>query len=271
MLESSLPPRFRGGQLTPLTGGMTNKSYRLQLADMCYFLRVGTPMAARVGIKRRHEMALHLLASRAGLAPSLHFMDVEHGLMVTDWVAGADEPYDWRSVQGLSLLARTLHRVHSMALPAYQLDLRAHLHFYLARICLRDSLLKQAFNTAQQLLAALPPVPSVFCHNDVSPLNLFGSPLQLVDWEYAGAGDAAFDLACACHSFGLDLHQREVLLSMYRDAGGVCTRERLETMLQVADVVALLWARVFGENTGLAHYETLYQQQRQRCQEWLVA
>lgn len=269
MLESSLPPRFRGGQLIPLIGGMTNQSYRLQLESGRYFLRVGTPMAARVGIKRRHEMALHLQASRAGLAPALHFMDVERGLMITDWVTGAEQTADWHTTAGLQRLAAVLHQVHTLPVPSCHLDLSAHLYFYLARICLRDGLLTQAFARAQQLLAALPPAPAVFCHNDVSPLNLFGAPLQLVDWEYAGAGDAAFDLACACHAFALDGGQQMQLLTAYQAKGGVCSGERLDVMRQVADVVALLWARVFAENTGLAHYDTLYQQQRQRCQEWL--
>lgn len=253
-----LPSRFSGGQLIALNGGLTNRSYRLSLPVADYFLRVGTRHAARLGVWRTRELVLHRLAAEYGLAPELHFMDPKQRLMITDWIEPVMPPAQWVSESGLRSLAELVARVHALPAPeGTALDLAQHLHFYLARICLRDPRISQLFPRMLARIKTLPAIPAVLCHNDISPANLLGSPAKLVDWEYAGVGDPAFDLACLARSFSLDATALRRLLEQYQAQGGRCDLIRVQTMLPVVDFVGILWANVFWESSGEEQYKTL--------------
>lgn len=258
-----LPESFRGGELTLLQGGLTNRSYRLSLPRGDYFLRISTPFAARLGIQRRRELVLHQLAAEHGLAPRLHFIDPEQGLLISDWIA-AGEPgeLDWHSAPAIEQLAQLMRQIHQLPVPAQTqpLVLEAHLRFYMARICNRDPRITQLFHLMLARLQHLPSIARVFCHNDLSPANLLGNPLQLVDWEYAGLGDPAFELACAIRAFDYHESQAWQLLAAYQALGGECPWERVEPMLSVADFVAVLWANVFWESSNEAQYQTMFEQ-----------
>jgi len=57
------------------------------------------------------------------------------------------------------------------------------------------------------------------CHNDPTPGNFIAGPagrLHLIDWEYAGLGPAAFDLAGLAVGAALDESGDEILLAAYR-------------------------------------------------------
>lgn len=256
-----LPAPFRGGQHTLLLGGLTNTSYRLTLPHGDYFLRVSTPFASRLGIQRGRELVLHKLAAEQGLAPRLQYVDAELGLMITDWVEPATSTPDWHASAALGRLASLVARVHATPAPALTLDLEAHLRFYLARICHRDPRVTRLFHRMVARLQGLPRIAPVFCHNDISPANVLGESMLLVDWEYAGVGDPAFDLACLIRAFTLDEGQARQLLGLYQQSGGVCPRERVADMLTVADFVALLWANVFWEHSHDVRYRDLFELQ----------
>ena len=258
-----LPESFRGGELTLLQGGLTNRSYRLILPRGDYFLRISTPFAARLGIQRRRELVLHQLAAELGLAPRLHFIDPEQGLLIRDWIdAEALGAVDWHTAPAIAQLAQLMRQIHQLPVPVQTqpLVLEAHLRFYMARICNRDPRISQLFHLMLARLQCLPSIAQVFCHNDLSPANLLGNPLQLVDWEYAGLGDPAFELACAIRAFNFDEPQARQLQAAYQALGGECPWERVEPMLSVADFVAVLWANVFWVSCNEAQFRTMFEQ-----------
>lgn len=256
-----LPPRFSGGVLTPVSGGLTNQSYRLDLQGETFFLRQGTPMAARLGIRRQREQTLHHIAAQHGMAPLLHYAAPERGLLITDWVAPCQPQRDWSDDAALIQLGTRIAGLHGIpvTVPSLQLDLKAHIHFYLARICLRERALMQLVERGLDCLTCLPVFTPVFCHNDIHADNVLGDAMLLVDWEYASVGDGAFDLAVVCRMFELDAGRQQRLLQAYWDAGGRISAERVTAMLLVADVMAMLWARVFWEATADARFDSLYQ------------
>ena len=85
------------------------------------------------------------------------------------------------------------------------------------------------------------------CHNDVHHLNVVGrGEPMLIDWEYAGSGDPAFDLASVCvyHRYGPA--QRSLLLDAYGAAGRGVDAERLERACWIFEYVRDLWTAVRG-------------------------
>ena len=103
-------------------------------------------------------------------------------------------------------------------------------------------------STASELFAqyAVAPRALALCHHDLNALNLLQDPsgrLWIVDWEYAGLGDPALDLASYACQHQLRLAQRRHLASAYREAGGAVDDTRLELACWLFDYVQWLWYR----------------------------
>ncbi|MGL4205987.1 MAG: phosphotransferase [Aeromonadaceae bacterium] len=264
-MVKGLPAPYQAGVLIPLSEGLTNQAYCLTLPDDICFLRVGSPYSLRLGIDRHKELQLLRLAVERGFSPAIRFADAEQGVLLCDWVAGGPHSLtQWQSPSGLARLGNLVAAIHGMKVPPFNLDLVAHLRFYLARICHRDPRLTRLFSKAEQQLRALPPVRQVFCHNDLHPGNLLGERPWVVDWEYAAVGDPGFELAGIVRNFSLDKAHTTTLLQHYQAAGGECSEARVEAMLPIVDLTVALWANVHWEASNQPEYRTLFLEQLNR-------
>jgi thiamine kinase-like enzyme len=192
------------GDPVPLDGGMTNRNYRW--GD--YVVRIPGEKTDVLGIDRGGEIAAARLAARLGLGPEV-VMDEP---MVTRFVEGRP-PTDLRAEEVHPLLER-LHRCGE-TLPT-TFDAYAVVQQY-ARIAPPPPRWRAALELAVH--EAFDPVP---CHNDLLPANFIRTPegeLVILDWEYAGMGDARFDLANFAMNTGHDTpHQNALRLSLLREA-----------------------------------------------------
>ncbi|NHI01907.1 hypothetical protein OJHNALOF_02961 [Oceanimonas sp. MB9] len=249
------------GSLTPLSGGLTNRSYRLTTGQGRYWLRWGCPHPQELGIDRRHERIAHQAAAEAGLAPAMRYCDPKRGILVLDWL---DEP-DWRQRPGTlaSLMPRVarLHQLVPAGLPVLNL-------FEQARHYRRQ--LSAAPSWLAPLLAhfdnpALSPgfVPAL-CHCDLTAGNLIGARPWLVDWEYACLADPAFELAVIADDRGLNEEGCTELLARYRAAGGDMTMARLRARVPWVQLLTLLWALVQHQHSGGAEYQVWLERARAR-------
>ena len=95
---------------------------------------------------------------------------------------------------------------------------------------------------AERIVAALPhrPVP---IHSDLLTANfLLGDALSLVDWEYAGMGDARFDLANFASHHELDADGERALVAAYY---GEATPQRLAAV-RLLRLLAAFWEGMWG-------------------------
>jgi thiamine kinase-like enzyme len=97
---------------------------------------------------------------------------------------------------------------------------------------------------AARISAALGPRPSVPCHNDLLTANFLhdGSRLRILDWEYAGQGDALFDLANLASNNGFEETDEERLLEAYF---GVVQSEQLAA-LRLMRLMAAFWEAMWA-------------------------
>jgi thiamine kinase-like enzyme len=89
------------------------------------------------------------------------------------------------------------------------------------------------------------PLESCPCHNDLLNANfLTGDQLYVLDWEYAGMGDAYFDLANFSDHHNLDDEQDRWLLNCY--FGEVLPNQwaHLKIMKIMSDLREATWALV---------------------------
>jgi thiamine kinase-like enzyme len=192
------------GDPVPLDGGITNRNYRW--GD--YVVRVPGAKTDLLGIDRGGEAAAARLAARLGIAPEV-LMDEP---LVTRFVDGR-QPDALRAADVHPLLER-LHRCGE-TLPT-TFDAYAIVHEY-ARIAPPPERWASCLELAVR--EDYDPVP---CHNDLLSANFIGTPdgrLVILDWEYAGMGDARFDLANFAMNTAQECeHENALKLSLLREA-----------------------------------------------------
>jgi thiamine kinase len=239
----------------PVPGGLSNYAWCVTAAGAESFVRLARGRGDMPGVDRMNERRVLELTAAAGLSPSVVRCDPGRRLLVTTWI---DAPEPGRGLRGpgeLSVVARTLALLH--ALPARS-DLRTVDFATQARALERT--LAPARDAAAALLTwadevfarlQAQPVSPVLCHHDLHPLNLLWSRtgrLWLVDWEYAGLGDPAIDLASFASQHGLDAGRRTRLVEVYRGAGGRLVAPRLDLAHWAFDYVQWLWYRLALES-----------------------
>jgi thiamine kinase-like enzyme len=232
------PPRLRR-----ISAGRTNENFVVESGGRTFFARLGTDRPEH-GISREQEGNLARRAAELGIAPEVHF--AEGGLLVTDFIDG--EPLTPELIMGperLNAVASLLRTLHQVA-PGPDLasfDPVAVCRRYL-EILIPSSLDESGRKLIKSLLDATPPLaPTALIHADPVPENFIedrSGRIWLVDWEYAGIGDPATDLAMLAMNCDLP----DPAVARLVEVHGLCS---YATVLKLRSVVAAreaLWCLV---------------------------
>jgi thiamine kinase len=226
----------------PITGGVTNFAWHASAARGDAFVRYGhTPQ--ELGTDPHGECAVLGIVANAGIAPPVLRCDPVERLLVTRWIA-ADLP----QVSAPTSVATALARLHALHVPPAlrRVDF-AHQAIVLAtqaNVSPSTDLVSCAARVHAGLGASA--ANAVICHNDLNPANLVtgtGGRVWLVDWEYAGVGDAVYDLASYASQHRLDPAARAAFINDYVRAGGRADVARLDAATWSFDYVQWLWYR----------------------------
>jgi thiamine kinase len=230
-------------------GGLSNFAWQVSGGGLECFVRYARRHGERLGADHDNECRVLALTSAAGLSPPVVRCDPEARLLVTRWLAPRYLGRPLRSAPAVADVAQALALLHG--LPAPQ-DLR-HVRFDEQARALEqafepdaeaDALRARALEVFAVLRETAP--PPVLCHHDLNPLNLLHDRegrLWLVDWEYAGLGDAAIDLASYASQHGLEARQRGQLLQAYGRAGRPLPEGRFDLARWAFDYVQWAWYR----------------------------
>lgn len=223
----------------PIPGGRTNLNFAVRCGERKYFARVGHDLPHH-RISRKTELRCLQLAADADVAPPvLHAAD---GLLVTEFVEGRT------LVQGepvgddvLVQIAMALDRIWRSNAPE---DLPA---FDPVEICRGyiESLPPGTHDAARQrtieaILGAAPARDNRYLvHADLIPENVIVTQgrLYIVDWEYAGRGDKAVDVAAVAMNFGLDARQTR----LFRNACAAHDGSRIDRFERMMALREALW------------------------------
>ena len=199
-----------GGAMTRVEGGLSNRAWRIDAGGEAWFVRLGHPGAAQLGVDRSSECVLLRAVSAAGLAPGLVACEPAAGLVVTRFVHGrAWQAQDVPLEANLRRVAALVRRLHSLPVPAgvaevsYARQAR-RLAAGLPAPTADERHLHERAGRAFALLGGRRR-PTALCHHDLHHLNLLDDGrLWLVDWEYGGRGDPLLDVAgfLALHELG---------------------------------------------------------------------
>ncbi len=197
----------------PLGGGITNHNFKVEVGGDMLVLRVGGKDTELLGIDREHEHEAALFAAQLGIGPEV--IRFQEGCLVTRFVEGAVGDPDAREA------GRLLRQLHGGPALAARFDVFRVVETYAATARERGVSLPHEYegllDVAHRVEAARSGCALVPCHNDLLALNFIddGERTWIVDWEYAGMGDAYFDLANFTVNNELDADGERALLDGY--------------------------------------------------------
>ncbi len=233
--------------VTELAGGLANRVLRLRDGRHDLVLRLAGPETPLLGAHRHSEIAVHRLAAAADLAPAIVLAQPQQGVLVTRHAAGRMlSAEEFRSPAVLARVGAWIARLHSIDAPADSpvVDFGERAAGYL------ESMHRQAPAPALDAIraalalrrAALPPPARLAsCHHDLHHRNFLdtGGGLIVIDWEYAGPGDPAADLACCAGYHGLDAAGMDALFAGY--GADDATRERTRSLAWIFECLWYGW------------------------------
>jgi thiamine kinase-like enzyme len=238
--------------LTALTGGITNRNFRIDAAatDDRGVIRLAGNDTHLLGISREVEHAATVAAAGVGVGPEVTAFIRPEGYLVTRFIVGS--PVSDEAVHGPETLRRvadSLRRIHDgPAIPGLFVPLRI-VEAYRALAMARGVPIPPEYDLASAVgrriegafLAA--PIELRPCHNDLLNANFIddGHRIRIIDWEYAGMGDPFFDLGNFSINHELTPDEDELLLAAYDGSVRPDRLARLTLMRIVSDFREAMW------------------------------
>jgi thiamine kinase-like enzyme len=234
-----------------LSGGITNRNHVIEVDGERFVVRLPGRDTHLLEIDRECEQVAATRAAELGIAPPVlgRFDDC----LVTRFVVGAEIPAaEFRQPATLDAIAAILRRLHgsrplSHAFDAFAVP-RLHRDAAVSRGVAIPPEYERAASVVEKVAAAFAttPDPPVPCHNDLLRANFLrdGQRLWLLDWEYAGMNDRAFDLGNLAVNNDLAPEAEERLAAAYHGRATARTLARLRLMKVVSDTREAMWAVV---------------------------
>jgi thiamine kinase-like enzyme len=220
MIEELVDRIWPGGvtSVEPLGGGITNHNFKVLADGESFVLRIGGNDTGLLGIDRKIELEASIRAAALGIGPEVVAFLEPEGYLVTRFVEGAAGEVT------IPEAAALLRRLHAAGAIPGRFDAFRVVETY-AETARKAGVdpppgFTTAKTTADRIESRRGSYKLVPCHNDLLAGNFIrGDRLWIVDWEYAGMGDPAFDLANFAVSNGLDDSGDRDLLEAYGGGG----------------------------------------------------
>lgn len=237
----------------PLTGGLTNTNYRVDVDGIPHFVRIPGESTELLAIDRRNEYHNTKAAAEAGVGPRVLYHLPEYDVMVLEFIAG--ETMSNPKLQAPEMpgrIARSLRMLHRG--PRFLTDFNMfRLTEYYLDICkqreivIPDGYPKRLPAVAQiEHAMAVRPLASAPCNNDLLAENYIddGKLLRLIDYEYSGNNDPTFELGNTCQELGYNETQIQELCAAYFGVASPAKLARMKLNMIMSDVGWGLWAAI---------------------------
>jgi len=240
--------------ITELTGGITNKNYKITVDEESFVLRLGGNETKYLGIDRKVEYDCSRLAAQIGVAPEpIAFIEPE-GFILARFISGrgipAEEIGDEENIKRVLESMKAYHALdffpgsfspfrvaeeYARTARSFKVKLPDKMDWYLEK----SSEIEKAMYEREPL--QLRP-----CHNDLLNGNFIddGNRIRILDWEYAGMGDIFFDLGNFAIQHEFNDEQDEILMKVYFGNPTDSQRAHQKLMKIMSDLREAMWSQV---------------------------
>ena len=232
-------PGWEGAAWQELTGGLTNRTFKVQINGMTGVLKIDAAVRSVPFNARPAEAGIQSNAARAGLANRVLFAD--DFVYLTEYVQGTVWQRSCLNKEGnIELLGSALKELHRLPLTRRLFDATIAAKCYAKRI---DSAEQELVKSCTAIITSMRlPDNLCCCHNDLVAENLITTPdIKFLDWEYACDNDPLFDLATIVEHHELSEDQVHRLLDVYFSEDGAGWRDKLRRQQRLYLALWWLW------------------------------
>jgi len=232
-------PGWEGATYKELNGGLTNRTYLVELEQRKAVLKIDESPRSEPFNARNKEAQIQTVAAQQGLAASVLF--VSETAYMTEFMDGVIWSNDClEDNANLDHLAAGLRLLHALPLTGRTFNAMGAAREYVRVISDVD---QQKVDDCLRTIEAGPRPPNLCCcHNDLVVANIINTPeVRFLDWEYACDNDPFFDLATVVAHHKLTNEQSNYLLDSYFDGDGERWREQLARQAGVYEALLWLW------------------------------
>lgn len=239
----------------PLSGGLTNTNYRVEVGGVPYVVRIPGASTELLAVDRANEYHNTEAADDAGVGPHIAYYLADERVMVLDFIHGETMSIAKLQAPGMpTRIAHALKKLHAGPRFLHDFNMFRLTEFYLRVADEHAVKIPDGFRAYMPQVArieaamARQPLPTVPCHNDLLAENYIddGNQLWLVDYEYSGNNDPTFELGNTCQEQQYDEARIVEMCAAYfgqayPDALGVA---RMKLNMIMSDVGWSLWAAI---------------------------
>ena len=248
-------PDWRGKQVNfqPLSGGLTNTNYRVEVAGTPFVVRIPGASTELLAVDRANEYHNTQAAAEAGVgAKVVHYLP-DANVMALEFIQGETMSIAKLQAPGMpTRIARSLKKLH--AGPRFLTDFNMFrlTEYYLKvaeeqKVTIPDGYPKYMPLVARiEAAFARHPLPTVPCNNDLLAENYIddGQQLRLIDFEYSGNNDPCFELGNTCQEQQYDEPRIAEMCAAYFGQAYPDKLARMKLNMIMSDVGWTLWAAI---------------------------
>ena len=245
--------RGRSISIQPLSGGLTNSNYKVDVDGTPYFVRVPGESTELLAIDRKNEYHNTKAASEAGVAPRVLYYLPEYCVMVMEFLDGRTMSKDSLNRPGMpTRMAQSIKQLHAGHRFLTDFNMFRLTEYYLSlcrerEIRIPDGYLER-MSTVTEIENAMSvnPLPTVPCNNDLLAENYIddGKQLWLIDYEYSGNNDPTFELGNTCQEMQFNDEQMNEMCEAYFGVVSSSKIARMKLNMIMSDVGWGLWAAI---------------------------
>jgi len=248
-------PAWKGHGVSaqPLSGGLTNTNFRVEVDGTPYFVRIPGASTELLAVDRKNEYHNTRASAEAGVGPRVIHYLADQDVTVLEFIPGKTMSNESLQAPGMpTRIARSLLRLHAGPRFLKDFNMFRLIEFYLQMVGEHEVRIPATYLERLPAVArieravgarALPTVP---CNNDLLAENYIddGAVLRLIDFEYSGNNDPCFELGNTCQEIQYDEERYAELCQAYfgQPARHLLARMRLYALM--SDVGWTLWGAI---------------------------
>jgi thiamine kinase-like enzyme len=211
-------------EVTELSGGLTNRNYKVTTPDGTYVVRISGGATGALAIDRDNEYRNSIIAFESGVGAPVHAYIPEESALVIGYLEGRTfTDADFGRPGVVERVAASCTRLHGGARFVNDFDMFDIQLGYLSIVRQHGYRLPDGYldfgGVVDRIRKALAVKggPTVACNNDLLAGNFIddGSRIRLIDYEYSGNNDPCFELGNIWSECHLDDDQLELLVGSY--------------------------------------------------------
>jgi thiamine kinase-like enzyme len=239
--------------IQPLSGGLTNTNYKVEVDGTPYFVRIPGESTEILAIDRHNEYFNSKAAAETGVAPKVLYYLPEFQAMVLEFIRGVTMSNESLNAPGMpAKITSAIKRLHAGPRFFSDFNMFRLTEYYLGICSERNIRIPEGYTeripTIRQIEQSLSvkPLLTVPCNNDLLAENYISEDgeIRIIDYEYSGNNDPCFELGNTCQELHYDESCIADVCRAYfgRLSAGMIARMKLNMIM--SDVGWGLWAAI---------------------------